>query len=188
MSLVLGVHDRGTTDSNRSSYDHDHLYNNHNNDLDGQASVDDSRDCHPWILRRSYTCLWHCSGQGSEQTTNTLIFDTLLFDHWSFISSEGALIAITPYDYPQRSATTFWAHTGPRQRLEHKCYDEFGDYDFNKDWNYQDCISTISALAAKAASVHQQHQHISNISASEHQCISNISVSTASAHQQPGQH
>ena len=36
--------------------------------------------------------------------------------------------------------------------------------------------------------MHQQHQHISIISASEHQCISSISVSTASVHQQPKQH
>ena len=36
--------------------------------------------------------------------------------------------------------------------------------------------------------MHQQHQHISSISASEHQCISSISVSTASAYKQPKQH
>jgi len=38
------------------------------------------------------------------------------------VSSEGALYVILPYDY---SAPTFWAHTGPRQQLEHKCYDDF---------------------------------------------------------------
>ena len=29
------------------------------------------------------------------------------------VSSEGALYVILPYDYPQRSAPTFWTHTGP---------------------------------------------------------------------------
>ena len=42
---------------------------------------------------------------------------TFFAQHPDFISSEGALIAITPYDY---TAPTFWAHTGPRQQLEHK--------------------------------------------------------------------
>ena len=39
-------------------------------------------------------------------------------------------IAIAPYDY---SAATFWAHTGPWQQLEHKCYDDFGEFDYKND-------------------------------------------------------
>ena len=54
----------------------------------------------------------------------------------SIVSSEGALIAITTYDYPQGRQATFWAHTGPRQQLEHKCYDDYGNCDHNKDWNH----------------------------------------------------
>ena len=51
-----------------------------------------------------------------------------------FVSSEGALYVILPYDYTR--APTFWAHTGPRQQLEHKCYDDFCDYDYNNDWDH----------------------------------------------------
>ena len=47
--------------------------------------------------------------------------------NYYIVSSEGALIAITPYDYPQ---PTFWAHSGPRQQLEHNCYDDSGDNNF----------------------------------------------------------
>ena len=38
-----------------------------------------------------------------------------------FVSSEGALYVILPYDY----TPTFWKHTGPWQQLEHKCFDDF---------------------------------------------------------------
>ena len=76
--------------------------------------INDSRQKHP----------------ASHTSERTFVPRTAIF------SSEGALIAITPYDYPQRSAPTFWAHTGPRQQLEHKCHDDFGDNDHNKDWNH----------------------------------------------------
>ena len=45
----------------------------------------------------------------------------------SLVSSEGAQYVILPYDYTR--APTFWVHTGPRQQLEHKCYDDPCDYD-----------------------------------------------------------
>ena len=35
-----------------------------------------------------------------------------------------------------RSAATFWAHTGPRQQIENEYYYDFGDYDYDKDWNH----------------------------------------------------
>ena len=69
---------------------------------------------------------------------NPIFYEASLKIYYLFvISSEGALIAITPYDYPQGKAT-FWAHSCPRQQPEHKCYDDFGDYDCNKDWNNWD--------------------------------------------------
>ena len=48
--------------------------------------------------------------RSTNRTRQRLMFSLLLL-----VSSEGALIAITPYDYP--AAATFWAFTGPRQQL-----------------------------------------------------------------------
>ena len=67
---------------------------------------------------------------------NPIFYEASLKIYYLFvISSEGALIAITPYDYPQGKAT-FWAHSCPRQQPEHKCYDDFGDYDYKKGWKH----------------------------------------------------
>ena len=33
----------------------------------------------------------------------------------------------------QQRQATFWAHTGPQQQLDRKCYDDFGDnYDYDE--------------------------------------------------------
>ena len=49
-----------------------------------------------------------------------------------FVSSEGALYVILPYDYPAQQP--LFEHTPVlNNNFEHFCHDDFGDYDYYDD-------------------------------------------------------
>ena len=58
---------------------------------------------------------WTTKATSSFSQTSSLEEQSMdLVGDLFFVSSEGALVAITPYDYTVAAAPTFWAHTGPR--------------------------------------------------------------------------